>query len=154
MTVSPYDWPLTSLLCDDHQGLGRLAPPLPGLCRDAEDVDGLGLQAGDGVLASAGVEHVHRGRVNVGGVEVVGDLVGCKRRRVRWRKGGSGGGGKREGGGGGGEGGGKKGWGKGGGEGEEDGGGQLKEEKRSETVRGENILCNIGRRAAVSEHLI
>lgn len=144
MTPSPSDWPLTSLLRDDHQGLGRLAPPLPGLRRDAEDVDGLGLQAGHGVLASAGVEHVHRGRVTVGGVEVVGDLVGCRRRRVRWRKGGSGGGGE-GGGGGGGEGGGKrggveKGGGGGGGcaggggkgKGEEGGGGGLKEENEEE----------------------
>lgn len=72
----PSDWPLTPLLRDDHQGLCRLAPTLPRLSRDAEDVDRLWLQASNGVLSSAGVEHVHRGRVTVGGVEVVGDLVG------------------------------------------------------------------------------
>lgn len=67
----------TPLLRDDHQSLGGLAPALPGLRRDAEHVDGLRLEVGYCVLASAGVQHVHRGRVAIGGVQMVGDLVGC-----------------------------------------------------------------------------
>lgn len=71
---------VTSFLRGDHQGLGGLPPALPRLRRDAEHVDGLRLEAGHRVLASAGVQNVHRGRVAVGGVEVVRDLVGWKRR--------------------------------------------------------------------------
>lgn len=71
----------TSLLRGDHQSLGGLAPALPRLRRDAEHVDGLRLQVGHRVLASAGVEDIHGGHVAVGGVVVVGDLVG-------WREGG------------------------------------------------------------------
>lgn len=70
---------VTSLLSGDHQSLGGLAPALPGLRRDAEHVDRLRFQAGHRVLAGAGVEHVHGGRVAVGGVVVVGDLVGWGR---------------------------------------------------------------------------
>ena len=65
----------TSLLRGDHQGLGRLPPALPRLRRDAEHVDGLRLEVGHRVLASARAQHVHRGRVAGGGVEVVRDLV-------------------------------------------------------------------------------
>lgn len=72
---------VTSLLRGDHQSLGGRPPALPRLRRDAEHVDGLRLQTGHRVLASAGVEHVHGGRVAVAGVVVVGDLVG-------WRGGG------------------------------------------------------------------
>lgn len=68
----------TPLLRDDHQSLGGLAPALPGLRRDAEHVDGLRLEVGYCVLASAGVQHVHRGCVAIGGVQMVGDLVGCR----------------------------------------------------------------------------
>lgn len=68
----------TPLLRDDHQSLGGLAPALPGLRRDAEHVDRLRLEVSYCVLASAGVQHVHRGCVAIGGVQMVGDLVGCR----------------------------------------------------------------------------
>lgn len=66
----------TSFLRGDHQRLGGLAPALPRLRRDAEHVDGLGLEAGHSVVSSAGAQHVHCGPVAIGGVEVVRDLVG------------------------------------------------------------------------------
>ena len=69
---------VTSLLRGDHQGLGRFAPAFARLSRDAEHVDRLWLQGRDGVLARAGVQHVHRGRVAIGGVEAVRDLIGWK----------------------------------------------------------------------------
>lgn len=69
---------VTSFLRGDHQCLGGLAPALPCLGCDAEDIDGLRLEAGHCVLASTGAQHVHRGCVAVGGVEVVCDLVGWR----------------------------------------------------------------------------
>lgn len=69
---------VTSFLRGDHQCLGGLAPALPRLRCDAEHVDGLRLEAGHRVLASAGVQHVHCGGVAIGGVEVVCDLVGWR----------------------------------------------------------------------------
>lgn len=69
---------VTSFLRGDHKCLGSLAPTLPCLRCDAEHVDGLWLQAGHCVLASAGVQHVHCGCVAIGGIEVVCDLVGWR----------------------------------------------------------------------------
>lgn len=69
---------VTSFLCGDHQGLRGLAPALPRLRFDAEHVDGLRPEAVHRVLASAGDQHVHRGGVAIGGVEVVRDLVGWR----------------------------------------------------------------------------
>lgn len=68
---------VTSLLGGHHQGLGSLSPPLAGLGRDAEQVDGLRLEAGGCELAGAGREHLHSGGVGRSGIEPVGDLVCC-----------------------------------------------------------------------------
>lgn len=70
---------VTSLLGGHHQGLGGLSPALAGLGRDAEQIDGLWLEAGGRVLAGAGREHLHRGRVGRGGVEPVCHLVSCRK---------------------------------------------------------------------------
>lgn len=51
----------TSLFRRDHQGLGRLAPALPGLGGQAEHVHLLCLQPGGRVLARARAEHVDGG---------------------------------------------------------------------------------------------
>lgn len=72
---------VTSFLRGDHQRLSGLAPALSSLRCDAEHVDGLGLEVGHRVLASAGVQHVHRGCVAIGGIEVVCDLVGWRQKR-------------------------------------------------------------------------
>lgn len=72
---------LTSFLRGDHERLCGLAPALPRLSCEAEHVDGLRPQVGHRVLPSAGAQHVHSGRVAVGGVEVVCDLVGWRRVR-------------------------------------------------------------------------
>lgn len=66
----------TSFFCSNHQRFSRLPPPLPGLGGDAKHIDGLWLEVSHHVLASAGVQHVHSGRVAVAGVQVVRDLVG------------------------------------------------------------------------------
>lgn len=66
----------TSLFRGDHQGLGRLAPALPGLRSKAEHVHQLCLQPGGRVLARAGAEHVDGGGVDVGRVPSVGNLIG------------------------------------------------------------------------------
>lgn len=74
---------VTSFLRGDHKSLGRLAPPLPRLRRDPENVDGLRLEVRHRVLSSAGVQHVHYGCVAVGGVEVVCDLVGWRQKKQK-----------------------------------------------------------------------
>lgn len=70
-------WAVTSLLGGYHQGLSGLSPALAGLGCDAKQVDGLWLEAGGRVLAGAGCQHLHRGRVGRGGVEPMCDLVSC-----------------------------------------------------------------------------
>lgn len=70
--------PRTSLLCGHHEGFGCLSPALAGLCCDAEEVGGLGLQAGGRVLPCAGAQHLTDSRVGRGGVKAVGELVRCR----------------------------------------------------------------------------
>lgn len=55
----------TSLFRGHHQGLGGLAPALPGLSGKAEHVHQLWLQPRGRVLSRAGAEHVDGGGVDV-----------------------------------------------------------------------------------------